>query len=321
MARPEPDPTVSSKEFDMFSMFKKFVKAGLAAAAVAGLVGVGAALVAGPARSRAVLHQMQQNIHGVIDQAVDDPTALRTQLLELQQEFPARIAQVRNDLAELNEQIRQLERDKTISEKVVALADRDLAVLEPRMNDASAHGESGVDEVRLAAVEFNDHVMSYDRAYAKLAQIRQTRITYQNRANDAEHDLLYLNQQATRLEELLLQLETERADFQTQLQQLERQVDAVARNQRLIAMLEKRSRTIEECSRYESASLEQVTARLAEIRSRQEAELDTLANAQRLTDYEQEARMEIDAEREAAGNGGDPALEAAARALRSAKLR
>src|SRR5688572_10924556 len=81
--------TVSPKEFDMFSMFKKFVKAGLAAAAVAGLVGVGAALIAGPARSRAVLHQMQENIHGAIDQAIDDPTALRTQLEELEKEFPA----------------------------------------------------------------------------------------------------------------------------------------------------------------------------------------------------------------------------------------
>jgi chromosome segregation ATPase len=305
----------------MFSMMKKFVKGGLALAAVAGLVGVGAALIAGPARSRAVLHQVQENIHSAIDQAVDDPTALRTQLMELEKQFPARIAQVRNDLAELSEQIRQLERERTISQKVVALADRDLAELEPKVSEAAARRESG--DVRLAAIELDDHVMSYDRAYSKLAQIRQTRTTYQNRANDAEHDLVYLNQQASRLEELLLQLETERAEFQAQLQQLERQVDAVARNQRLISMLEKRSRTIEECSRYESASLDQITARLGEIRSRQEAELDVLASSQRLTDYEQEARLELDAEaRTACEEATEVAPTAsAARALRSVSFR
>jgi predicted RNase H-like nuclease (RuvC/YqgF family) len=279
----------------MFSLLKKIVKGALATGAVVALVGVGAAMIAGPGRARAVLHQMQTNIHSAIDQSVDDPTALRTQLEELQKEFPERIAQVRSDLAELNEQIRQLERDRAISEKVVALADRDLSVLEPRVSSAAA-GRVSPSEVRLAAVEFNDHVMSFDRAHSKLAQIRQTRVTYQNRANDAEHDLLYLHQQGQRLEELLLQLETERAEFQAQLTQLERQVDAVARNQRLIEMLDKRNQTIQECSRYESASRDQLSARFAEIRSRQEAELEVLANAQRLTDYEQEARFELDAE-------------------------
>ena len=279
----------------MFSILKKFVKGGLALAAVGALVGVGAVLIAGPARSRAVLNQMESNIHTAIDRAVDDPTALRTQLLDLEKKFPERIAQVRGDLAELSEQIRQLEREKTISEKVVALADRDLTVLEPKVDEAAARADDG-QEVRLAAVVFDDHVMSYDRAYGKLAQFRQTRVTYQNRANDAEHDLSYLNQQAQRLEDLLLKLETERAEFQTQLQQINRQVDAVARNQRLIEMLDQRNKTIQECSRYESASLDQFSAKLSETQSRQEAELELLTNDQRRIDYEQEARMEIDAE-------------------------
>ena len=41
----------------------------------------------------------------------------------------------------------------------------------------------------------------------------------------------------------------------------------------LIKLLEKRNRTIDECSRYEAASLDQITGRLASIKSRQEAEM------------------------------------------------
>jgi flagellar biosynthesis chaperone FliJ len=298
----------------MFSLAKKVVKGALALAVVGALVGVGAVLIAGPARSHAVMNQMQSNIHSLIDQSVDDPTALRSQLQELEKQYPERIAKVRGDLAELNGQISELEREKCIAEKVVALADRDLAVLEPKVGEAAATRGSG-EEVRLAAVEFNDHVMSYDRAYGKLSQIRQTRVSYQNRANDSEHDLLYLHQQAQRLEEFLLQLETEHADFQSQVQQLNRQVDAVARNQRLIEIMNARNKTIEQCSRYESASLEQITAKLSEARSRQEAELEVLANAQRLVDYEDEARMELDAEHKAS----EP--QPTSTGLRSASLR
>ena len=284
----------------MFSMFKKFLKGGLFVGALAACVGVGAVLIAGPARSRAVLNQVQENIHHAIDENVDDPAALRSQLMDMERQYPERIAQVRGDLAELTEQIRQLERDRAIADKVVALAERDLEVLEPKLSDA-AHGQ-GEGQVRLAAVQFGDRILSYDRAWNKLNQIRATRVTYQNRSADAEHDLLYLNQQAERLGELMVQLESERAEFRLQLQQLNRQIDAVARNERLIHLLEKRNRTIEECSRYESESLEQITARLAEVRSRQEAELEILSSTQRQVDYEDMARAEL--ARNGLENGG-----------------
>ena len=50
----------------------------------------------------------------------------------------SRIAQVRGDLAELHEQIRQLEREKAISERVVAMADRDLDEFEPLVARAAS---------------------------------------------------------------------------------------------------------------------------------------------------------------------------------------
>lgn len=258
------------------------------------VIGGAAALIAGPQRAKAVFHRLQDEVHTTIDKAIDDPTALRAQLEELEAEYPARITQVRGDLAELREQIRQLRREQAISERVVSMADQDLAVLEPAIEVASAKRAAG--EVRFAAVRFDDGILSFDRAQAKVAQVRNTRLAYGDRASDAAHDLVYLEDQAQRLEELLIDLENERAQFQAQLAMLERQVDAIARNERLIGLLEKRNKTIEECSRYEGVSLDHLTGRLQEIRSRQDAELEFLTTRQEVQDYEDLARYELQKE-------------------------
>ena len=202
---------------------------------------------------------------------------------------------MRGDLAELKEQIRQLEKEQAISTRVVEMAEADLSELELLVTEAAAVQASN-NHTRGPAVTFDDKVYSYERAVAKVEQIRHTQVAYSNRAADAAHDLTYLNQQAVRLEQLLAQLETERSQFQSQIWQLSRQVDAIARNERLIELMEKRDRTIEECTRYDVVSLDQLTSRLAEIRSRQEAELDVLANARREVEYEDMARVQIEAD-------------------------
>lgn len=258
----------------------------------AGVLTGGALLIAGPQRTKAVFHQVQDDILSRIDDCIDDPSALRAELQELEQEYPARISQVRGDLAELTEQIRQLEREKAISARVAEMARADLEELEPLLDEASAvQAANGL--ARAAAVQFDDRVLSFDRATVKANQIRQTALAYTNRAADADHDLAYLHQQEERLEQLLAQLENERAQFQSQIWQLARQVDAIARNERLIELLDKRNRTIVECSRYDVVSLDQLTSRLAEVRSRQEAELDLLANDRADTDYEEMARNQL----------------------------
>lgn len=253
----------------------------------------GTYMIAGPARTQAVLGKVQSDLREKIDRAIDDPTALRARLGQLEREYPERIAQVRGDLAELEEQIRQLRREEAISARVVELVDQDLARLEPQVQEAGA-ALARTGEVRAALVRFDDQVYGLERASAKLTQLRQTRVAHQSRAADAAHDLTYLEQQAVRLRQLADQLEAERAQFQMQLWQLERQVDSIARNQRLIALLEKRNRTLEECSRFDVVSLDQVTAKLSQLRQRQEAQLDVLANHPRQSGYEEAARLELE---------------------------
>lgn len=273
-------------------MIKSIFKVGAGIVVLTGAAIGGALLIAGPDRTAAVLDQVHSDVLEHIDHNIDDPAALRSQLQNLEEEYPERISAVRGDLAEVREQIRQLHRERAVSERVVQMAQADLETLEPVVNEATAlRASSG--SSRAAVVSWGEKVYSYDRATNQVNQMRQTVLAYSNRAADAAHDLAYLEQQEARLEELLNTLETERAQFQSQIWGLSRQVDAIARNERLIELVEKRNRTIEECSRYDGVSLDHLTARLAEVRSRQEAELDVLSNSQHQLDYEDMARVQI----------------------------
>lgn len=273
-------------------MFKTFFKVGTGLVILTGAAIGGALLIAGPGRTAAVLGQVKSDVMQAIDQNIDDPVALREQLRDLEAQYPEKIAQVRKDLVEVREQINQLSREKTICQRVVDMARDDLEGLQPEVNKAAALRVS-TGNPRIAVVSWDDKVYSFDRASSQVNQMEQTIVAYTNRAADAVHDLAYIAQQELRLEELLTTLENERAQFQSQILQLSRQVDAIARNERLIEMIEKRKRTIDECSRYDAISLDHITNRLAQVRAEQEAELDMLANSQRTMDYEDMARVEL----------------------------
>lgn len=276
----------------MFSICKNACRGVAVLGVVAGLAAGGTLLIAGPDRAKAIFHNVHGEVLSHIDQSIDDPTAVRQQLMDLEKEYPKRIRSVRSDLAELREQIRQIEHEQKVAEKVVALADRDLGELEPLLAQArDARGEFG--NTQLVSIRWGGGVYEFDRAVARANQIKQTRGLYAARGADSAHDLNYMRQQAERLEDLAIQLETERAEFQGQIKLLERQVDAIARNERLIELLEGRNKTIEECSRFEAISLDHITNRLSELRSRQEAELELLASSQKTADYEERAMQEL----------------------------
>ena len=278
----------------MFSFVKGICRVSTVGLLSAAVIGGGAILIAGPQRTKAMVTKVQSSIQDHIDEHIDDPTAMRAQLQELEAEYPARISAVRGDLAELNEQIRQLKRDQVVSERVVAMAEVDLSRLQPALDEAVS--QRAVGQVHTASVRFGEAFYTLERASTKAQQIRNTRNAYSQRSADAAHDLVYLDNQSQRLEELLAQLETERAQFQSQLTLLSRQVDAIARNERLIDLMEARNETIDECSRYDAISLDQMTGKLAEVRSRQEAELEYLSTRRADTDYEDMARLQLERE-------------------------
>jgi len=279
----------------MIAFFAKTLKVGICTVGLLALAGVAAFATIGKERTHAVVGEVHGQLIHAIDQRIDDPAAFRSQLREMEREYPKRIAQVRSDLAEVQAEVAGLDREIAISDRVIALADQDLDRLENQLAVQLPTNETQLVAVR--TVTLDDHVYSPSRAKMRLDQIKNTRVAYANRSADAQHDLVYLAKQKERLEQLLVKLESERAEFQTQIFGLSRQIDSIARNDRLIKLLDKRNRTIDECSRYESVSLDQITGRLAQIKSRQEAELDLLANEEKDADYEDLARMQLATEK------------------------
>ena len=277
----------------MFSLSRFVVRVAVVGALAVG----GLAVIAGPARIKALFSQTRDSINSKIDQMITDPVALRQQLRELEGQYPRKIAQVRSDLAEVRSQLSQLQREQQVSVRVVELADRDSGVLKQLVADGEATvmtmNASGGAPRRVELV-FDGRSLSLEDAYAKVNDVLNIRAAYAARLDDIDRDLGHLVKQEERLAQLLTRLESERAEFQVQLWQLDRQVDSIARNDRMIDVLTKRQAAIDEHSRYQAGSLDQLHGRVADIRARQEAELAALSAGQDRTDYETKARQTLD---------------------------
>lgn len=263
-------------------------------AAVGGILTGAAVLIAGPHRVMAVAGLARDKVVDGIDAAVGDPIALRSQIKELESQYPRRIAEVRAELAEVRAQIETLSRDKAVSEKVVEMAQNDLGEMKGLLGRAeSARVES---PSAMIHVRFNNSPLTLDQAYGRATQINNTLTAYASRIADAERDLGFLQQQSTRLEEMLGTLETERAQFQAQVWQLSGQIEMIARNDKLIELIEKRQASMDRFNKYEAVSLDNVTGRIAKIRAEQEGRLQAMANHTKGDDYETKARTMINAE-------------------------
>jgi hypothetical protein len=276
----------------MLSFLGKALKVAVISSVLLGMAGAGAYALMGRHRTEAVVNEIQDNLLESIDAHLDNPKLMRAQLRDLERQYPERIAQVQADLAEIRHEIKKLEQDVAVSDRVVTLAERDLERLGTQVA-AQLTAEPGI---KLVSLRLDGESYEPERAQGELQRVRATRAAYAARASDSRRDLGHLTKQAARLEELLVKLQGEQTEFRAQVVGLNRQIDAIGRNDRLLGLLEKRNRTIEECSRYEAVSLGQITARLDQIRGKQEAALDLLASEEHATDYEELARQEIASE-------------------------
>lgn len=247
-----------------------------------------------PGSARAVVGQARSTIAQVITNNIDDPIALRAQLKDLEAQYPQKIAQVRSDLNELQTQKRSFERELGVAERVVSLAEQDLGQLNTLLTKAEeARRDAGFGIVR---VRYEDQSMDMDAAYAKASRIGDLRDGYALRAQEISRDLGYLADQEGQLVELLAQLESEHTSFRQQLWQLDQQVDAIARNERMIDLMEKRQATLDEVSPYTADSLDQVRQRLSQVRTEQEQRMQALSQAKRDESYVDRARTMLEAE-------------------------
>jgi chromosome segregation ATPase len=258
---------------------------------ISGLALGGLTLLIGPHKVAYGLHQIRAQAQMIVDRAVDEPAALRHQLERMADQYPDRIATVRGELAEVEHQLSQFNRDAEISTRVVAMTTQDLTELKTlvvRVQNVSNPSDRPI--VRFKGVRFD-----VPQAFTEAQRINDVRINYQDRAASNVQQISMLTEQKLRLTDICDQLESEYATFQTQMWQLDSQIDAIERNDRLIAMTEDMQATLDSYDRWgEIGNLKQLEGKLAELRTIQKAQLDTLRQTGLRIDYAKEAASQID---------------------------
>jgi chromosome segregation ATPase len=251
----------------------------------------GLTLLIGPQRVAAGMAQVRHKLQGAVDKCVDDPIALRRQLQSLAEQYPDRIAEVRGELAAVDNQISQFNRDSEIAQRVVAMTTDDLSNLKTLVTRAEATAAASATPVN---IRFENRRFDINQAYAEAGRINSVRVSYQDRLASNTQQLTILTEQKTRLSEILTKLDSEYQSFEAKLWQLDRQIDAIERNDRLIDMTKEMQATLESYSKFgKVGNLQQLESKLAELRTVQEAQLDALRHKTTNRDYESEAEHQL----------------------------
>jgi hypothetical protein len=273
------------------AIIKNTVRLGLITALAGGAVVV----VAGPQRCMAVLMQAKQHVNHVIDENIDDPIALRSQLRNLEAKYPARINEVEKDLFNIQAERIGIEREFAIDQKAIEITQGKLGSLKGYLADGEAAQSPG----KLVRITFERDRMYMDEGY-RLASHYDTLLT--NFEASAQENDLYLDMlidQENQLADLLGDLEAEQQEFQAQLAQLDRQVDAIARNERLITMLEERQASFNKYDNpYTAPNSDSVKTKIARLLAEQERRIAALQDKGQLEDIRVRAERELQINRE-----------------------
>jgi len=257
---------------------------------IGGLAVGGITLLVGPQRVMACLDQLRQEANSVVENLVDDPVALRRQLDDLARQYPTRIADVRGEIARLEQQLEQFLRDEKIAIRVVELTTVDLEVLRGLVDEAESMSPLDGSHV---SIRFEGVRYDLESAYSEGRRIRTVRANYEDRLASDRRQMGLLNEQGSRLGDLLEKIEHEHETYRSQLWQLDREIDAIERNDHIIAMVEQQQETLSGFDRFGSArNLDQVRAKLAEIRTVQESTILALTDSGAGSDYETRARFD-----------------------------
>jgi predicted RNase H-like nuclease (RuvC/YqgF family) len=282
---------------------------------VAGLALGGITLIIGPERVEAAFGAIQTQATALVDEYIDveEAQALRSRLHELAEAYPDRIAEIRGEVARVETQLEQFAHDADVARRVVAMTGADLEQLALKVQSAERGG------VRTVSLVSGDAGVNLDVAYREGRRIKGIHETYQERLVSDQRQITMLETQRERLAALLEQIEDEFADYQAQVWQLDRQIDSIQRNDRLIALTESQQATLRAFESPGNAEgLRAIETRLAELQAVQEGTLQALTERGRQNEYEHRAQMMLNQNMPTEGTtflgvsdtrGGDPFAE------------
>jgi chromosome segregation ATPase len=262
---------------------------------IGGLALGGAVILMDNDQVAAGLAQVRAKAQNVVDSCIDDPVAMRYQLERLADQYPERIAEVQGEIAQVDHQVGEFDRDIDIASRVVAIATGDLTDLKALVDRAETTQAQLASNLIPVSIRFEGSRLSINEAYDEGRRINDVRSRYQDRLSADKVQLDFLTEQRERLAEILVTLTGEHQTYQEQLWQLDRQIDSIERNERLIELTERQQATLKSYERFGRIdNLRQLEAKLAEMRAKQEAQLQHLAGRTQNRDYESRAISDID---------------------------
>jgi hypothetical protein len=256
---------------------------------IGGLALGGITLLVGPQRVAACFDQLRQEATTIVDGIVDDPVALRRQLDDLARKYPQRIAQITGEVSKIDQQLLQFERDESIACNVVKLTTQDLESLKELVRVAQQDENLGGTPV---SFWFEGVRFDLESAYTKARRIRTVRANYEDRLAADRRQMELMHEQRDRLAIILEKIRHEHEQYRSQLWQLDREIDAIERNEHIIAMVEHQQQTLSNFDLFGSGNnLDQVRSKLAEIRTVQESTILALTETAGGSEYETRARF------------------------------
>ncbi len=261
---------------------------------IGGLALGGVTLLVGPKRVMACFDQLREEASTIVDGIVEDPVALRRQLDDLAKEYPVRISEITREVSKIDQQLEQFKRDESIASIVVKITTQDLEALRDLVELAETESSNGETS---ASFWFEGTRYDLDSAYAEARRIRTVRANYEDRLAADRRQIELMHEQRVRLATILEKIQHEHEQYRSQLWQLDREIDAIERNDHIIAMVERQQQTLSSFDRFGSGNnLDQVRSRLAEIRTVQESTILALTEPSGGLDYETKARFAMSEE-------------------------
>ena len=250
------------------------------------LVLVTAGAVFGPWRIREVLRYVKHTAVQNVDGMIPDEVKLRNDIEKLREEYPQGIAELKSMVAELSRQLQEMEEDRGLCREVLALCEEDLGQLRPGVEAPGA-----APGARAARIEFRGASFSYEEALERSRKILDIKDLYGARLKSTTASVELLQSERERLNAEQIQLRKEYDQFIAQYRCLEREIDLLKRNERLIEIAGRRDRLDRLDSSNWLRSLDSIKAAIERRKTEQQERLRNVKVGNPVAEYETRARV------------------------------
>jgi len=264
----------------------RFVSRSLKYSVILVLVLAAAAATFGPWRIREALRYVKHAAVENVDGMIPDEVKLRNDIETLREEYPKRIAELDSMVAGLTRQLGELEQDRGLCREVLDLCHEDLGQLRPGVEAESA-GTPAHD----GRIQFRGASFSYGEALERSRRILEIKDMYDARLKASTESVALLQSERERLSADLLQVRKEYDQFIAQYRGLEREIDLLKHNERLIEIAGRRDRLDRLDPSSWLRSLDAIKSAIARRKTEQAERLRSFKVGNPVAEYETRARV------------------------------